>query len=151
VRTARIYAGLFLALIALVGVFGVWNMPLWVEGQGVGPGAVPIAVSGMLGLFGVAVVGEAALARQNDPVQWPVGEAWVKLGAIILGLGLYALFTPWIGFTLTTVLVTGLTLKLISPYRPAAIAGLSLAFGLAFWAIFILVLGVSVPTGPLGF
>jgi putative tricarboxylic transport membrane protein len=140
-----------------LGAFGAYvsiealNLP-YVSEFGPGPGFFPLWIGVGLSLLSLllilanffALTADESRERQS---RLSIGRALVGWSGLILAIGLL----QWLGFGLSLALLT-LFLILVLERRPLWTA-LSVAIGLAlgFHVIFVLALGLSLPSGPWGF
>ena len=140
-----------------LGAFGAYvsiealNLP-YVSEFGPGPGFFPLWIGVGLSLLSLllilanffALTADESRERQS---RLSIGRALVGWSGLILAIGLL----QWLGFGLSLALLT-LFLILVLERRPLWTA-LSVAIGLAlgFHVIFVLALGLSLPSSPWGF
>jgi len=110
-----------------------------------GPKTFPVII-GCLLMIGSAYV----LLRPDPEPQWPVrGRALEIVGAVVVLIG-YALALEPVGFVIATAVAAALlSWRLGSPPLWAAVSGVGISVGI--YAVFHLVLGLSLAKGPLGF
>jgi putative tricarboxylic transport membrane protein len=139
-------AACLLGASVLVGARGIERQ----GGEGLTPRAFPIVIALALLASGGAVA-VAALRRAEDGriLQWPGREGFVRIAVILAATSVYVACLSVAGFPLASlVLVTGLTAYLGRGGWPsAAAAGVGTA--LVLYAVFIRLLGLSLPAGPL--
>jgi putative tricarboxylic transport membrane protein len=139
-----------------VGAFGVYvavasSQLAYVSEHGPGPGFMPLWLG--IGLIVLALtlividLARPAPKRTSKSGTWPVARAlggWLAvMGGIIL--------LPRLGFSLSLALLTIFLVVVLD--RRSAWTALTVAFGLAlgFYVVFVLALGLSLPSGPWGF
>ncbi|MBI2531090.1 MAG: tripartite tricarboxylate transporter TctB family protein [Deltaproteobacteria bacterium] len=140
-----------------LGAFGAYvsiealNLP-YVSEFGPGPGFFPLWIGIGLTLLSLLLILANFFALTPDEgrerqSRLSIGRALVGWSGLILAIGLL----QWLGFGLSLALLT-LFLILVLERRPLWTA-LSVAIGLAlgFHVIFVLALGLSLPSGPWGF
>ena len=140
-----------------LGAFGAYvsiealNLP-YVSEFGPGPGFFPLWIGVGLSLLSLLLILANFFALTPDESRerqsrLSIGRALVGWSGLILAIGLL----QWLGFGLSLALLT-LFLILVLERRPLWTA-LSVAIGLAlgFHVIFVLALGLSLPSGPWGF
>ena len=146
-------------LIAAAGLaaFGIYVVYVgsklsYVSEVGPGPGFFPLWIGIGLLLFGAyqMVLSYAAARRRSDQLVPLWSGSGRALGAW-LGLAVAIALFRWIGFALGFVLLTNFLIVVLDR-RPA---GLGVVIGaglaLAFYLLFEIALGVSLPKGPWGF
>ncbi|SMF73809.1 putative tricarboxylic transport membrane protein [Tistlia consotensis] len=110
-----------------------------------GPKAFPVIIAGVLGLAGLYV-----LARPDARPDWPGAGRLVEIALAVGVMVAYALLLPSLGFVAATALGAGyLCWRLGAGPLEAPLAGLVISLGI--YAIFHLVLGLSLARGPWGF
>ena len=140
-----------------LGAFGAYvsiealNLP-YVSEFGPGPGFFPLWIGVGLSLLSLLLILANFFALTPDESRerqsrLSIGRALVGWSGLILAIGLL----QWLGFGLSLALLT-LFLILVLERRPLWTA-LSVAIGLAlgFHVIFVLALGLSLPSSPWGF
>ena len=144
ISTDRIFGRIALGLAVLM----VWRTGLIEESfiqDPMGPKAFPYVIALVLGLSSLTMI----LLPDENPV-WP---PFAKLLEIAVAVGVmiaYAQFLPVAGFVLATAVASAfLSWRLGTPPLQAAIAGVAISVGI--YAIFHLVLGLSLARGPWGF
>jgi putative tricarboxylic transport membrane protein len=139
-----------------VAAFGVYvavasaRLP-YVSEHGPGPGFMPLWLGIgliLLSLFLIVVdLARPPSGRTRKSGNWPVTRAlvgwFVLMGSII--------FLPRLGFTLSLALLTIFLVIVLD--RRSVWTALSVAFGLglSFYVVFVLALGLPLPSGPWGF
>jgi putative tricarboxylic transport membrane protein len=123
----------------------------YVSEHGPGPGFMPLWLGIGLIVLAVALIimdlARPVPERASKSETWPVARAlggWLAvMGGIIL--------LPRLGFSLSLVLLTIFLVVVLD--RRSFWTALSAAFGLAlsFYVVFVLALGLSLPSGPWGF
>jgi putative tricarboxylic transport membrane protein len=140
----RILGGVSLAL-ALFFVYQATQLPLSFMTDPVGPKTFPIIVAAILGLAGLVV-----LLRPDPDPAWPGAGRIAEIGAAAFVLAVYAFALPEIGFLAATAVASAyLSWRLGSHPLTAVLAGVVISAGI--YAIFHLVLGLSLARGPWGF
>ncbi|MCA0044898.1 tripartite tricarboxylate transporter TctB family protein [Celeribacter litoreus] len=111
----------------------------------VGPKAFPLIIAVVLGLSSISI----ALKPDASPT-WPSLGRFVEIVAAVVVMVLYAELLPVIGFVFATAFAaTYLTWRLGSGVIASVITGIGTSVGI--YAVFHLVLGLSLARGPLGF
>lgn len=111
----------------------------------VGPKTFPLAVAALLGLASVVIV----LRPDADP-RWPDLGRLAEIAAAVVVLLLYARLLPDLGFVIATAgAASYLGWRLGTAPIWAVLTGIAISLGI--YAVFHLVLGLSLARGPLGF
>lgn len=139
----RILGGLGLLLSALY----IWRatvIELSFISDPVGPKTFPIIIAVMFGLASLVL-----LLRPEAPPQWPALPRLLELGATLVVLIAYAELLPILGFVIATLFAAAfLSWRLGAGPLQAIVAGVGISFGI--YAVFHLILGLSLARGPLG-
>ena len=102
-------------------------------------------MAAVLGLASIAVI-----LKPDAAPEWPSLMRFLEVGAAIVVMILYAIFLPELGFIVATALAaTYLTWRLGSRPISSVVSGCATSIGI--YAVFHLVLGLSLAKGPLGF
>lgn len=111
----------------------------------VGPKAFPLIIATVLGLASLAII-----AKPDAAPHWPSFMRFMEVGAAIAVMILYAILLPELGFIIATALAaTYLTWRLGSAPVSSVVSGCATSAGI--YAVFHLILGLSLAKGPLGF
>jgi hypothetical protein len=120
-----------------------------------GPGFMPMLSGGLIGLCGAGITVQSLFRLKKDD---PEGEAvvanWEEWKSFFFVIGFSAaavFFAEYIG------LITALTLVMVflirflgpEPWKPSILVGVGV--GIVIYLIFVVLLKVHVPVGPLGF
>jgi len=140
----RIFGG-FCVLLALVYIFAASRIELSFISDPVGPKTFPMMIGGL-----VAVAGLVILLRPDPEPQWPaLGRLGEVFAAVVL-LFVYARLLPELGFVICTAVAAAfLSWRLGARPIEAILAGVAISLGI--YAVFHLILGLSLARGPLGF
>jgi putative tricarboxylic transport membrane protein len=142
------------ASLAVFGIYVVYggSKLSYVSDVGPGPGFFPFWIGIGFLLFGAyqMVLSYSSARRHADHVVTIWSGAGRALGAW-LGLALAIALFRWMGFVLSFILLT-IFLIVVLDRRPALSAlGIGAGLALAFYLLFEVALGVSLPAGPWGF
>ncbi|POF28370.1 tripartite tricarboxylate transporter TctB family protein [Roseibium marinum] len=111
----------------------------------VGPKAFPLIIAAVLGLSSLVI-----FFKPDAAPNWPALPRLMEVGAAILVMVLYAILLPELGFVIATALAaTYLTWRLGTTPVSSLVSGCLTSLGI--YAVFHLVLGLSLARGPLGF
>jgi putative tricarboxylic transport membrane protein len=140
----RIFGSICIALAA----FMAWGASVIEESfiqDPLGPKAFPIVIAIVLVACGVAI-----WLKPDAQPQWPRARKLIELLWAISAMVIYAQALPVVGFVIATAAAAGfLSWQLGAQVKEAAVAGVLIAVGI--YAVFHLVLGLSLARGPLGF
>jgi len=136
-------------LVGLILAFGYAWAALVIEesflSDAVGPKAFPLIIAGVLALSSIVII-----IKPDAAPEWPSFNRFVEVGAAVLVMILYSILLPELGFVIATALAaTYLTWRLGTRPISSVVSGCLTSFGI--YAIFHLVLGLSLARGPLGF
>ena len=142
------------ACLAAFGIYVVYvgSKLSYVSEVGPGPGFFPFWIGIGLLLFGAyqMVLSYASARRHSGPVAPLWSGSGRALGAW-LGLAVAIALFRWIGFAPSFIMLT-IFLIVVLDRRPVVLAvGIGAGLVLAFYIVFELALGVSLPKGPWGF
>jgi putative tricarboxylic transport membrane protein len=140
----RIFGGLGVLLAA----FFIWQAQL-IElsfiSDPVGPRTFPVIIGVVLGLSSLVV-----LVRPDTVVHWPPASRLFEIAMSVAVMVAYALLLPELGFVIATAAASAyLTWRLGT--SPLWSLGVGVLTSLGIYAVFHLVLGLSLARGPLGF
>ena len=112
---------------------------------GPGAGFFPLAVAGLLLLSGIVAV----LARGPQlSVEPSAPKGLAKVGAALASLFAFCALLPYLGYLLAAILLAVAVLRLFgTSWRASLMVGAALAA--ATWAIFVPLLGLTLPAGSL--
>ena len=138
-----IVAGVFFLVVGFAGVWNSFSYPLGTALQ-MGPGYFPALVFGILAALGLTILVKGLFTAGPSIAGW----AWWPTTVILGGLFLFAVLASALGFVLSCMLLATVATLAVPgmPWRTRL--GLA-AFLTGFcWLIFILGLGVLMPTWP---
>ncbi|UCE30353.1 MAG: tripartite tricarboxylate transporter TctB family protein [Burkholderiales bacterium] len=140
----RVFGGLGL----LLAVFFVWQAQL-IElsfiSDPVGPRTFPTIIGTVLGLASLVIV-----LRPDAAAQWPPAARLFEIAMSVAVMIAYAVLLPELGFVIATALAASyLTWRLGTAARWSVVVGALTSLGI--YAVFRLILGLSLARGPLGF
>ena len=111
----------------------------------VGPKAFPLIIASVLGLSSLAV-----FLKPDVAPEWPSLPRLLEVAMAVLAMILYAILLPEAGFIIATAIAAAyLTWRLGSSPIGSLITGCLTSLGI--YAVFHLVLGLSLAKGPFGF
>lgn len=137
--------GLVGALLAIGYAFAAMQIEESFLSDVVGPKAFPLIIATVLGISSLVI----ALRPDASPV-WPPLNRLAEIFAAVVVMILYAELLPEIGFIIATAFAAAyLAWRLGSSVLESILVGLGTSVGI--YAIFHLVLGLSLARGPFGF
>ena len=132
----------------LLAAFYIWQATLTQVSfisDPVGPKAFPIIIGGVLALASAVVI-----LRPDPEPQWPAFNRIFEIAMATAVMVAYAMLLPRLGFIIATVFATAyLSWRLGTTPFKAMIAGVATSLGI--YAVFHLILGLSLARGPFGF
>jgi putative tricarboxylic transport membrane protein len=139
-------------VLAALGVFIVIEARRWeyMGADGPGPGFFPLWYGIAMVVLSVALIGSSLLgkAEAGGRLDWrEVGNALMAWAALVACIALFGVLGFLASFALFTLIVVG------AIYRKSWLTALAVAAACAasFYLVFPVMLGVSLPTGLLGF
>lgn len=140
----RIFGGLGLLLAALF----IWQAQL-IElsfiSDPIGPRTFPTIIGAILGISSLVIV-----LRPDTTAQWPPAGRLFEIAMSVAVMIAYAMLLPILGFVIATALAaTYLTWRLGTKPAWSGVVGVLTSLGI--YAVFHLILGLSLARGPLGF
>ncbi|NHF74427.1 tripartite tricarboxylate transporter TctB family protein [Paracoccus xiamenensis] len=140
----RIFGGIGLAL-AVLFAFQATLIEAPFISDAVGPSVFPIIIAMIMGLSSLYF-----LFKPDPEPAWPQFGQLAEIGLAAAVMFAYAQLLPVLGFVIATMFAAGyLAWRLGSKPIEAALVGIGTAVGI--YAVFHLVLGLSLARGPLGF
>jgi len=140
----RIFGGVGLALAAFF-IWGATLIELPFISDPVGPRTFPMIIAAVLGLASLTV-----LLRPDAEPHWPAIGRLAEIAGAVVVMAAYALFLPEVGFVIATAVASAfLTWRLGTAPVWALVSGVLTSLGI--YAVFHLILGLSLARGPLGF
>jgi len=144
IRSDRVLGAVCLALGAAF-IWGATGIETGFIVDPLGPQTFPIIIGSVLMIASAYV-----LLRPDPEPHWPIrGGALEIVGAVVVLIA-YALTLEHVGFVMSTAVAAALlSWRLGSPPVWAAVSGVGISVGI--YAVFHMVLGLSLAKGPLGF
>ena len=140
----QILGGICVALAAFY-VWGATQIQLSFISDPVGPRIFPIIIAVIVGLSGLVI-----MLRPDPEPTWPAMGRVVEIAAAVIVLVAYAQLLPELGFVISTAVAAAfLSWRLGAGPVQAIVAGVVISLGI--YAVFHLILGLSLARGPLGF
>jgi len=140
----RIFGGMGLLLAAFF-IWGATRIELSFISDPVGPRTFPVIIGAVLGLASLAV-----LLRPDAGPDWPRPGRLAEIAGAVAVMVAYALLLPDLGFVIATAAASGiLTWRLGTRPGWAVVTGVLTSLGI--YAVFHLILGLSLARGPFGF
>jgi putative tricarboxylic transport membrane protein len=139
-------AAALLGVLVLVSARGIERQ----AGEGLTPRAIPVVIAlALLASGGAVALAAWRHAEDRRTLDWPSRDGFRRMGVVLAATAVYVACLSVAGFPLASLLlVTGLTAYLGRGGWPsAAAAGVGTA--LVLYAVFIRLLGLALPSGPL--
>jgi hypothetical protein len=106
------------------------------------------------GLSLVLLLGSWKAQKKNeskDPWGYFREVSWLKVGAVLIGLVVYALLFEWAGALVSTAIFMGVLTQTIEPKKWYVVTFLSVASSFSTYILFKVLLNVRLPSGFFGF
>lgn len=139
----RLLGGIFLVL-ALAFIAGATQIESALIFDALGPKTFPIIIGVLL-----AIASLYPLLRPDPEPDWPSAGRALGIGGALLVMLVYALLLEPLGFVVATALAAG-ALSWSLGARPALAALTGIGVSIGIYALFHLILGLSLARGPLG-
>ena len=136
----RIFAGIWL-LLCLGGLLVAWQIHSEYSYEPVGPRPFPLVIIGLMLLCSVFL-----LLRRSDVVTWPNQRVLQRLLVMVVVLLMYSWGFEWLGFPLSTVILT-FVIGLLFGASPHAALLSGLILSALLWYAFDQLLDVTLPAG----
>ena len=149
-RTADIAVGFFLALLGFVAILAALKIQGSAEVR-LHPGTLPYILGWTLLGAGLLLAGEAWRFRERDrPIQWPDTLGTLRVLVTLGSLTVYlALMFP-LGMPLSTFVFMVFLVWYLGRYRVVTAVLIALASAASVYLLFIRLLELPFPVGPLG-
>ena len=149
-RKCEIVAGAFIALLGAVVILAASQIRGDVE-ERLPPRSLPYAVGFMTLAGGLALAVKSYRFRGADPeVQWPEKDGWVRIGVNLLLLALFAALMDPLGMPISTGLYVAGAIWYMDRKRILAALLTGACSAIVVYSLFIRLLGLTFPLGPLG-
>lgn len=149
-RVGDMVSGVFLVLLSLVVVVAA----LQIKGAPdvrMQPRTLPLILGCIIGVAGAALTVRAWL--YHGPVRvvpWPDRPGTLRVGVTFATLVVFLFLVEPLGMPLSSSLLVGFLVWYLGGYRPIFAGLLGLAMGGTIYVVFIRLLSLSFPIGPLG-
>jgi len=149
-RKCDIAAGTFIALLGAVVIVAASQIRGDVE-ERLPPRTLPYVVGFMTLAGGLGLAVKAYRFRGEDPeIQWPEKDGWVRIGVNLLLLALFTALMDPLGMPITTGLYVAAAIRYMDRKRILAALLTGAGSAVAVYYLFIKLLGLTFPLGPLG-
>jgi uncharacterized membrane protein HdeD (DUF308 family) len=149
-RRCDIAAGAFVALLGAVVIVAASQIRGDVE-ERLPPRTLPYVVGFMTLAGGLGLVIKAFRFRGEDPeIEWPEKDGWVRIGVNLLLLALFTALMDPLGMPITTGLYVAGAIWYMDRKRILAALLTGAASAVIVYYLFIQLLGLTFPLGPLG-
>jgi putative tricarboxylic transport membrane protein len=135
-----------LGALVLVGARGIERE----AGEGLTPRAFPVLIAlALLGSGGAVALAAWRRGEEGGTLDWPGREGFQRIGVVLAATAAYVAFLSFAGFPVASLLfVTGLAAYLGRGAWPSAVAA-GVGTAVVLYAVFIRLLGLALPSGPL--
>ena len=149
-RKCDLAAGVFIALLGAVVILAASQIRIDVE-ERLPPRTLPYVVGFMTLAGGLGLAVKAYRFRGEDPeIQWPEKDGWVRIGVNLLLLALFTALMDPLGMPITTGLYVAGAIWYMDRKRILAALLTGVGSAVAVYYLFIKLLGLNFPLGPLG-
>ncbi|HBB16224.1 MAG TPA: hypothetical protein DCZ97_04195 [Syntrophus sp. (in: bacteria)] len=149
-RFGDMASGVFLVLLGLVVVVAAFRIKGAPDVR-MQPRTLPLILGWIVGVAGAALAFRAWFYR--GPVRivpWPDRVGTLRVGVTLAALVVFLFFVEPLGMPLGSGLLVGFLVWYLGGYRPIYAGLLGLATGGTIYVVFIRLLSLSFPIGPLG-
>jgi putative tricarboxylic transport membrane protein len=148
-RKCDIVAGAFIALLGAVVIIAASQIRGDVD-ERLPPRTLPYAVGFMTLAGGLGLAVKAYRFRGEDPqIEWPEKDGWVRIGVNLLLLALFAALMDPLGMPITTGLYIAGAIWYLDRKRILTALLTGAGSAVVVYYLFIQLLGLSFPLGPL--
>jgi putative tricarboxylic transport membrane protein len=149
-RKADIVAGAFIALLGAVVIIAASQIRGDVE-ERLPPRTLPYVVGFMTLAGGLALAVKSYRFRGEDPqIDWPEKDGWVRIAVNLLLLALFTALMDPLGMPITTGLYVAGAIWYMDRKRILAALITGAVSAVVVYYLFIKLLGLTFPLGPLG-
>jgi putative tricarboxylic transport membrane protein len=149
-RRCDIAAGAFIALLGAVVVIAASQIRGDVE-ERLPPRTLPYVVGFMTLAGGLGLAVKSYRFHGEDPeIQWPEKDGWVRIGVNLLLLALFTALMDPLGMPITTALYVSGAIWYMDRKRIFAALLTGAGSAVVVYYLFIKLLGLNFPLGPLG-
>jgi putative tricarboxylic transport membrane protein len=149
-RKCDIVAGAFIALLGAVVILAALQIRGDVE-ERLPPRTLPYVVGFMTLAGGLGLAVKSYRFRGEDPrIEWPEKDGWVRIGVNLLLLALFTALMDPLGMPITTGLYVTGAIWYMDRKRILAALLTGAGSAVAVYYLFIKLLGLTFPLGPLG-
>ncbi len=148
-RKCEIVAGAFIALLGAVVIIAASQIRGDVE-ERLPPRTLPYAVGFMTLAGGLGLAVKSYRFRGEDPeIEWPEKDGWVRIGVNLLLLALFTALLDPLGMPIATALYVGGAIWYMDRRRILAALLTGAGSAVTVYFLFIKLLGLTFPLGPL--
>lgn len=151
-RSGNIAAGYFLALLGLVTFVAAWQIAEGAGGQ-LHPRTFPLILGALLFAGGLILAINAYRSPQGEhkKIDWPDHQGWKYWLIGLISITVYIGLLPILGFIIGTLLFVAFFIWFFGRYKPIFIAIYALGTALFVYLLFVWLLQLTLPLGPLSF
>lgn len=145
-------AGVFLAFLGLLTFFASTQIAKGAGGQ-LHPRTFPLILGVLLFMGGLLLALKAYASGQggDQVIEWPDRRGWKYWMVAFLSIAAYIGFSPILGFLLSTFLFVAGFIWYFSRYKSALTIAYALGTVLFIYFLFVRLLQLTLPLGPLSF
>ena len=148
-RAADIASGMVLCLLGLIVVLASLRIAGSPDVR-LHPRTLPLILGWIIAAAGVLLAAQAWRFRNEDRIiKWPDRAGMARVSVTLLALTVYVALMDPLGLPLSTVLYVGFLMWYLGRYRPVWAAITGLVSGATVYIVFIRLLQLSFPAGPL--
>ena len=149
-RRCDLVAGAFIALLGAVVIIAASQIRGDVE-ERLPPRTLPYVVGFMTLAGGLGLAVKSYRFRGEDPrIEWPEKDGWVRIGVNLLLLALFTALMDPLGMPITTALYVAGAIWYMDRKRILAALLTGAGSAVVVYYLFIKLLGLTFPLGPLG-
>ena len=149
-RKCDLAAGVFIAFLGAVVILAASQIRGDAD-ERLPPRTLPYVVGFMTLAGGLGLAVKSYRFRGEDPeIEWPEKDGWVRIGVNLLLLALFTALMDPLGMPITTGLYVAAAIRYMDRKRILAALLTGAGSAVAVYFLFIKLLGLTFPLGPLG-
>ena len=143
-KRAEQWVTLALMAVSVAYAYSAFSIKVKLD-DAIGPRAFPLLVSGVM--IVLCLLNLVGLARKSGDE--PAALGWSEMAMTVLGV-VYCVLMPVLGYVLSTALFMAGGIRVMGEKRWPLTLVVAVAMSLVSWGLFARMLGVTLPTSPLG-